>query len=119
MCEVEGALSNCVTLELYCIFLQKKFDGRLLLDEQSTEEVIENIRTRDIFSAKQAVFFICSSLNNDMHLLLPRLKTNLDKKRFGLIFFFSYRLEKTVKGETETGLVLLCPLVTRSTLYYF
>lgn len=87
MCEVEGALSNCVTLELYCIFLQKKFDGRLLLNEQSTEEVIENIRTTDI-SAKQAVFFICSSLNNDMHILLSRLKTNLDKNRFGLIFFF-------------------------------
>lgn len=55
-----------------------KVDGwRLPLDERSTEEVTENIRTMNI-STKQALFFFCSSLTNDTHLLLPRLKTNLD-----------------------------------------
>lgn len=49
---------------------------RLLLGE-STEEVTENIRTMDI-PAKQALFFFSSSLTNDMHLLLTRLKINLD-----------------------------------------
>lgn len=66
-----------MSLWSYVASFKKIARYRLLLDERSTEEVTENISTTDI-SAKQALFFFCSTLINDMYLLLPRLKTNLD-----------------------------------------
>lgn len=45
-------------------------------------------------SAKQALLFFCSSPTEDMHLLLTRLKTNLEKNPIlDEITLFSYRIE--------------------------
>lgn len=41
-------------------------------------------------SAKQALLFFCFSPTKDMHLLLTRLKTNLEKKTFWMKLLFSH-----------------------------